>query len=132
MDRCRVWESHSDSSVQRANKPIPEPAYPAYVVNKPAYDADPARTETENKPESSEDASNELLRKLVAILTPVAPAPARAPEPSVMDKLVQLLIRKLTAGKPGLPGADRTGEVANVFRRETVAKSAVQTPTGTT
>ena len=75
VDRCRVWESHSDSSVRRANKPMLEPAYPTCVVNKPEYDADPARTVTENKPESSEDASNEILRKLVAILTPVAPAP---------------------------------------------------------
>ena len=34
------------------------------------------------------DDGKELLRKLVAILTPMVPAPARAPEPSTMDKLV--------------------------------------------
>ena len=44
VDRCRVWESHSDSSVRRANKPMPEPVYPTYVVNDPEYDVDPART----------------------------------------------------------------------------------------
>ena len=60
---------------------------------------------TVNKPERSVDNSNELLRKLVEILTPVAPAPARAPEPSVMDMLVQLLVatRKLVSPAPAEP-----------------------------
>ena len=103
VDRCRVWESHSDSSVRRVSKPMPELAYPAYVVKKSDYDSDPVRTVTVNGPESSVDDSSELLRKLVAILTPVAPAPARAPEPSVMDKLVQLLMEKFTKRKPVSP-----------------------------
>ena len=60
---------------------MPEPAYPAYLVKKSEYEAEPVRTVTVNKPESSVDQSKELLRKLVAILTPVVPAPARAPEP---------------------------------------------------
>ena len=55
---------------------------------------------TVNKPESSVDHGKELLRKLVAILTPVVPAPARAPEPSSMDMLVQLLIGKFAKNKP--------------------------------
>ena len=90
---------------------------------------------TVNKPESSVDDSKELLRKLVAILTPVVPAPARAPEPSAMDKLVKLLMGKF-AKKNGLSGAGRTDEVGNdvtnVFQRKTVAKPAVPIPTGTT
>ena len=28
MDRCRVWESHTDPEVRRISKPVPEPAYP--------------------------------------------------------------------------------------------------------
>ena len=79
VDRCRVWESHSDSSVRRVSKPMPEPAYPAYVVKKSEYDSDQVRTVTVNRPESSVDDSNELLRKLVAMLTPVAPAPTNPP-----------------------------------------------------
>ena len=35
VDRFRVWESHADPSVQRVSKPMPEPAYPAYMVKKP-------------------------------------------------------------------------------------------------
>ena len=50
---------------------------------------------TVNRPESLVDQSKELLMKLLAILTPAVPAPARAPEPSSMDKLVQLLTGKL-------------------------------------
>ena len=50
---------------------------------------------TVNRPERSVDQSKELLKKLLAILTPAVPAPARAPEPSSMDKLVQLLTGKL-------------------------------------
>ena len=102
VDRCRVWESHSDSSVRRVSKPMLEPAFPAYMIKKSEHDPDPIRTVTVNKPERSVDDS-ELLRKLVEILTPVAPAPARAPEPSVMDKLVQLLMEKVATRKPVSP-----------------------------
>ena len=82
------------------------------------------------------DQGKELLRKLMAILTPVVPAPARAPEPSAMYKLFQLLIRELAENRPSGAGAGRTDEVrndvSNVFQRKTVAKSAVPTPTSTT
>ena len=103
VHRCRVWESHSDSLVRRVSKPMPEPAYLAYVVKKSEYESEPVRTVTVNKPESSVDHGKELLRKLAAILTPVVPAPARAPEPSSMDKLVQLLIGKFAKNKPAPP-----------------------------
>ena len=100
VDRCRVWESHSDSSGRRVNKPMPEPVYPAYVVKKSEHDPYPVRTVIVNKPERSVDDSNELLRKLVEILMPVATSTARAPEPSVRDKLVQLLMEKVATRKP--------------------------------
>ena len=94
VDRCRVWKSHADPSVRRVSKPMPEPACPAYMIKKPEYEDEPVRTVTVNRPESSVDQSKELLKKLLAILTPAVPAPARAPEPLSMDKLVQLLIGK--------------------------------------
>ena len=55
---------------------MPEPAYPAYVVNKSEYESEPVQTVTVNKPESLVDHGKELLRKLVAILTLVVLAPA--------------------------------------------------------
>ena len=80
-----------------------EPAYPAYVAKKSEYEAEPVRTVTVNKPESLVDQGKELFRKLVAILTPAVPAPARAPEPSSMDKLIQLLIGKFAKNKLAPP-----------------------------
>ena len=49
------------------------------------------------------DQGKELLRKLMPILTPVVPASARAPEPSAMYKLVQLLIGELAENRPVPP-----------------------------
>ena len=103
VDRCRVWESHADPSVRRVSKPMPDPAYSAYVVKKPEYEAEPVRAVTVNKPDSSVDQSKELLKKLLAVLTPAVPAPARTPEPSPMDKLIQLLIGKIAKNKPAPP-----------------------------
>ena len=92
VDRCRVWESHADSSVRRVSKPMPEPAYPAYVVKKSEYEAKPVRTVTVNKPESLVDQGKELLRKLMAIgkfakNKPVPPAPA---EPTKLETMLRM------------------------------------------
>ena len=89
---------------------MPEPTYPAYVVKKSEYESEPVRTVTVEKPESSVDHGKELLRKLVTMLTPVVPAPARAPEPSAMDKLVQLLIGKFAKTKPVPPAPPAPAE----------------------
>ena len=92
VDRCRVWESCADQEVRRISKPMPEPAYPTYVVKQPDYETEPVRVVTVNKPNSSVDQSDELLKKLLSVLTPTVSPPARAPELSPMDKLVQLLL----------------------------------------
>ena len=101
MDRCRVWESHSDLSGQNVSKP--ELTYPAFVVKPSEKDPEPVRAVTVNKPERSVEDTNELLRKLVEMLTPGANTTVKAPEPSVLDKLVQLLTEKVAARKPALP-----------------------------
>ena len=101
VDRCRVWESHSDLSGRNVSKP--EPTYPAYVVKKSEKDPEPVRAVTVNKPERSVDDTNKLLRKLVEMLTPGATSTARAPELSVLDKLVQLLTEKAATRKPVSP-----------------------------
>ena len=89
VDRCRVWESHADPEVRRISKPMPEPTYPTYVVKQPDYETEPVRVVKVNKPNSSVDQSEELLKKLLEVLTPTVSPPARAPELSPMDKLVQ-------------------------------------------
>ena len=101
VDQCRVWESHSDLSGRNVSKP--ELTYPAYVVKPSEKDPEPVQAVTVNKPERSVDDTNELLRKLLEMLTPGANPTVKAPEPSVLDKLVQLLTEKVAARKPVLP-----------------------------
>ena len=48
VDRCRVWESHADPEVRRVSNPMPEPVYPAYVVNESEYETEPVRVVTVN------------------------------------------------------------------------------------
>ena len=86
VDRCRVWESHADPGVRRVSKPMPEPAYPTYVVKQSEYETEPVRVVTVNKPNSPVDQSEELLKKLLAVLTPAVSPPAKAPELLPMDK----------------------------------------------
>ena len=88
VDRCRVWESHADPEVRRVSKPMPEPAYPTYVVKQSEYETEPVRVVPVNKPNSPVDQSEELLKKLLAMLTPTVSPPAKTPELSPMDKLV--------------------------------------------
>ena len=63
VDRCRVWESHADPEVRRISKPMPEPAYPTYLVKQSEYETEPVRVVTVNKPSSPVDQSEELLIK---------------------------------------------------------------------
>ena len=100
VDRCRVWESHADTEVRRVSKPMPESAYLAYVVNESEYETEPVRVVTVNKPNSSVDQMEELLKRLLAVLTPAVPTPAKVPETSLMDKLVQLLLSETGKRKP--------------------------------
>ena len=102
MDRCRVWESHADPEVRRIGKPLPDPVYPTYVVEQPDYETEPVCVVTVNKPNSPVDQSDELLNKLLAVLTPKVPPPARAPDESPRDKLVQLLLSEAVKREPAL------------------------------
>ena len=103
VDRCRVWESHADPEARRISKPMPEPAYPTYVVKQRDYETEPVCVVTANKPNSPVDQSEELLKKLLAVLTPTVPPMARAPDLSPMDKLVQLLLSETAKREPAPP-----------------------------
>ena len=94
-----MWESHADPEVRRVRKPMPEPAY---VVNEPEYETEPVQVVTVNKPNSSVDQMEELVKRLLAVLTPAVPTPAKAPETSPMDKVVQLLLLETEKRKPAL------------------------------
>ena len=80
VDRCRVWESNADPDVVRQiSKPMPEPAYPTYVAKQPDYETEPVCVVTVNKSNSSVDQSEELLKKLLAVLTPNGSSPGEGP-----------------------------------------------------
>ena len=102
VDRCRVWESHSDLSARNVNKQ--KLTYPAYVVKPPEKEPETIRASTfGNKPERLVEDSNDLLRKLVDMLSPGANITMKTPEPSILDKLVHLLRENVVERKPALP-----------------------------
>ena len=98
-----MWESHADPEVRQISKLMPEPAYPIYVVKQPDYETEQVRVVTVNKPNSSVDQSEELLKKLLGLLTSTVSQPSRAPELSPMDKLVQLLLSETAKREPAPP-----------------------------
>ena len=81
---------------------MPEPVYPTYVVKQPDYETEPVCVVTVNEPNILGDQSEELLKKLLAVLTPKVSPSVRVPELSPMDKLVQLLLSE-TAKRESAP-----------------------------
>ena len=80
VDRCRVWESHSDLAARNVNQP--KLTYPAYAVKPLEKEPEAVRAITVNKPERPVENTNELIKKLVDMLTPGANTTMKAPEPS--------------------------------------------------
>ena len=83
VDRYRVWESHADPEVRRVSKPMPEPAYPTYVVKQSEYDTEPVQVVTVNKPNSPVDqllfsSSEELLNKITISTDSCGPSPSES------------------------------------------------------
>ena len=80
-----------------------------------------------------------VLRKLMAMSTPAVPVSVKAPEPSALYKLTQLLRSELAKNRPVPPAPPTLAETdqdrkigSNILQKEAVAKSAVTTPTNTT
>ena len=82
---------------------MPEPVYPTNVVEQPDYETEPVCVVTMNKPNSPVDQSEELSKKLLEVLTPTAPPPARAPDVTPLEKLVQLLLSETAKREPAPP-----------------------------
>ena len=55
VDRCRVWESHTDSDVQRVSKSRPDPVFPTYVVSDPDRGVDYLWVAAVTTPQSTPD-----------------------------------------------------------------------------
>ena len=86
---------------------MPEPVYPTYAIEQPDYETEPVCVVTVNKPNSQVDQSEELLKKLLEVLTPKSPPPVRVPDVTPLEKLVQLFLsetakRELAPRRPWL------------------------------
>ena len=103
VDRCRVWESHGTTETRRVSKPMPEPIYPTYVVEQPDYESEPVCVVSVNKQNRQVDETEELLKKLLEALTPVAPPPVRTPKATLLDKLTELFMSQLVRSEPASP-----------------------------
>ena len=101
VDRCRVWESHSELAERNVNQP--KLTYPAYAVKPFEKEPETVRAISVNKPDRPVENTNELIKKLVDMLTPDSATIRRATEPSAFDRLVHLLREQVVDKKPALP-----------------------------
>ena len=88
MDRCRVWESHTDLAVRRVSKPSPDPIYPAYVVGDADKISETTRVAAVIRQKSGPDRFEDLLRRLLTVVD----SPAPTPEVPAVEKLLQRLV----------------------------------------
>ena len=95
VDRCRVWESHTDPASGRLTKSNNDRIYPAYVVSEADCNTETIRVAEVTGQNSDSHQLEDLLRRVLSI--PERPAPE--PEVPEVDKLLQQLVRK-TQSRP--------------------------------
>ena len=95
-----MWESHADLEIRRVSKSNPEPTYPTYAIDESDHGVEEVRVVTVNKTNPSLDQVEELLRRLLAGLTPAAPIPAKAPKVPTIDKLLQQPVAEIQKFQP--------------------------------
>ena len=96
VDRCRVWESHTDPAVRRVSKPSPDLTYPAYVVGDADRNSESTRVAAVTGQRSGTTQLEDLLRRF---LTPVE-SPALMPEVPAVEKLLQRLVTETQSRPP--------------------------------
>ena len=96
-----MWESHSELAERNVNQP--KLTYPAYAVKPFEKEPETVRAISVNKPDRPVENTNELIKKLVDMLTPGSATIRKATEPSAFDKLVHLLREQVVDKKPALP-----------------------------
>ena len=101
VDRCRVWESHAELAERNVNQP--KLTYPAYVVKPLEREPDVVRAISVDKTDRPVENTNEIIKKLVDMLTPGSNTTRKATEPSAFDKLVHLLREQVVERKPAVP-----------------------------
>ena len=97
VDRCSVWESHTDPAVRRISKPNPDPTYPAYAVGDTDSDNEATRVAVVTGQRSGQNQLEDLLRRVIS----TAELPAPKPEVPDAAKLLQQLVRETQSRPPG-------------------------------
>ena len=100
VDRCRIWESHTDPAVHRVSKPSPDPIYPAYVVEDSEDISETKRVAAVTRPKSGPDQLEDILRRLLAAVATPAPVPALVPDVPAVEKLLQHLVAETQSRPP--------------------------------
>ena len=70
-----MWESHGATETRRVSKSVSESVYSTYVVGQTDYDDEPVCVVSVNKQNNQMDQTDELLKKLLEVLTTAAPPP---------------------------------------------------------
>ena len=116
VDRCRVWESHTDPDIRLASKPGPEPMYPVYAVGDSAKVVEEIRVAAVTKPKSRPDQVEDLLRRLLAGVAPPAPVPDPVPEVPMVEKLLQRLVAETQIRQPATMVAPEPAGLETLLR----------------
>ena len=89
VDRCRVWESHTDPIVHRMTKPTPDMTYPTYAVGDADKDREVLKVAAVTGVRSDQNQVQDLLRRMVSAIE----RPTPTPEISDIEKLLLQLTR---------------------------------------
>ena len=88
VDRCRVWESHTDPAVCRTSKPTPDPTYPTYTVGETDSDNEITRVAAVTGLKSDQNQLMDVIRRVVSNTERQNPKPEI---PDIIGRLQQLL-----------------------------------------
>ena len=101
VDRCRVWESHTDAGARRIVKPVPERALPVYTVDKPVCMPADQVVAAVTAPPVEQGDLEALLRRLLS--TTQVPTPPSRTMPTDKEILLKRLLSVMSAPTPILP-----------------------------
>ena len=116
MDRCRVWESHADPEIRQASKRDSEPIYPAYALGDSDKVVEEIRVAAVTKPKSPPDQVEDLLRRLLAGVAPLAPVPAPVPEVLMVETLLQRQVAETQIRQPAAVVAPEPAGLETLLR----------------
>ena len=98
VDRCHVWESHTDPAIRRIGKPNPDPTYLTYAVGDAGSDNEATRVAVVTGQRSGQNQLEDLLRRVIS----TAEHPAPKPEVSDIEKLLQQRVREPQSRPPAV------------------------------